>query len=288
MLPIPNTDLLINPDGSIYHLNLKPEQVADTVILVGDPDRVPEISCHFDKVEYVVSNREFITHTGLYRGKRITAISTGIGTDNIDIVVNELDALVNIDFASRTFCPLHRKLDIIRIGTSGAIQPDIPLDSYGLSTFGMGLDNLLYYYNHSSVEQKEMSDAFMVSSGWNISNVRPYFIKGSESLAKKFKDGIIKGITATAPGFYGPQGRKLRIDLADPGMITKLRDFRFHGERIINFEMETSALYALGAILDHNVLTVCALIANRATQSFSQDHKPVIKKLVELVLETIS
>jgi uridine phosphorylase len=287
MLPIANTDLLINPDGSIYHLNLKPEQVADTVILVGDPDRVPEISSYFDKIDYKVRNREFITHTGLFRGKRITALSTGIGTDNIDIVVNELDALVNIDFARREIRPAHKMLDIIRIGTSGAIQSDIPIDSYGLSTFGMGLDNLLFYYNHSSVEQKEMSDAFMNYSGWNISNVRPYFVKSSECLSKKFKDIMIRGITATAPGFYGPQGRKLRLDFADPMMITKLQSFRFNGERIINFEMETSALYALGALLGHNVLTVCALIANRATQSFSSDHKPVIKKLVELVLETI-
>lgn len=288
MLPIANTDLLINPDGSIYHLNLKPEQVADTVILVGDPDRVAEISCYFDKVEYKVRNREFISHTGFYRGKRITVLSTGIGTDNIDIVIHELDALVNIDFSRREIRPAHKTLDIIRIGTSGAIQPDIPDNSFGLSTFGMGLDNLLYYYNHSSVEHKEMSDAFMDYSGWNIPYVRPYFIKCSESLAKKFTDGMIKGITATAPGFYGPQGRKLRLNLADPEMISKLQGFRFHGERIINFEMETSALYALGALLDHNVLTVCAMIANRATQSFSLDHKTLIKKLVELVLETIS
>ena len=287
MLPFAITDLLINPDGSIYHLNLKPEQVADTVILVGDPDRVAQISCYFDKVEYKAHCREFITHTGVFKGKRITALSTGIGTDNIDIVVHELDALVNIDFSRREIRPVHKTLDIIRIGTSGAIQPDIPVDSFGLSTFGMGLDNLLYYYNHSSVEHKEMCDAFMDHSGWNISNIRPYFIKCSESLAKKFKVDMFRGITATAPGFYGPQGRKLRIELADPEMRARLQSFRFNNERIINFEMETSALYALGALLDHNVLTVCAMIANRTTQSFSLDHKQVIKKLIELVLETI-
>jgi uridine phosphorylase len=287
MFPIPSTDLLINPDGSIYHLNLKPEQVADTVILVGDPDRVPEISRYFDNVEYRVRNREFITHTGVCRGKRITALATGIGTDNIDIVLNELDALVNIDFATRSVNPVHRKLDIIRIGTSGAIQPDIPVDTFGLSTFGLGLDNLLYYYNATHVQCEEMTEAFLDQTKWNIPHVRPYFVKGSESLAKKFTGGMIHGITATAPGFYGPQGRKLRIGLADPEMITRLQDFRFNDERIINFEMETSALYALGELLDHNVLTVCALIANRATQSFNRDHKPVIKKLVELVLETI-
>jgi uridine phosphorylase len=287
MFKIAKTDLLINPDGSIYHLNLKPEQVADTVILVGDPDRVPEISRNFDRIDSVVRNREFITHTGASRGKRITVLSTGIGTDNIDIVVNELDALVNIDFSNRTIRPLHRKLDIIRIGTSGAIQPDIPIDTFGLSTFGMGFDNLLYYYNATSLQHEEMSDAFLEHAKWKISHVRPYFVKGSESLAKKFTGKMFRGITATAPGFYGPQGRKLRIELADPEMISRLESFRFNNERIINFEMETSALYALGALLEHNVLTVCALIANRATQIFSLNHKKVIKSLVELVLETI-
>ena len=287
MLQIAGTDLLINPDGSIYHLSLKPEQVAETVILVGDPDRVSEISWYFDRVEYVVKNREFISHTGIFRGKRITALSTGIGTDNIDIVLQELDALVNVDFSRREIHPVHKTLNIIRLGTSGAIQPDIPVNSFGLSTHGMGLDNLLYFYDHSSLDDKEMADAFMEQSGWNISEVRPYFIKGSERLAKKFTDGVISGITVTAPGFYGPQGRKLRIDLADPAMMTRLQRFSFNGERIINFEMETSALYALGNLLGHNVLTVCALIANRATQSYCVDHKPVIKRLVELVLETI-
>jgi uridine phosphorylase len=287
MLQIPTTDLLINPDGSIYHLSLKPEHLADTVILVGDPDRVPEISWYFDKVEYVNRNREFICHTGKFRNRRITALSTGIGTDNIDIVLQELDALVNVDFSRREINPVHKTLDIIRLGTSGAIQPDIPVNSLGLSTYGMGLDNLLYFYNDNSISDIEMSDVFMEKSGWNIPNVRPYFIKGSEGLAKKFTEGVIRGITVTAPGFYGPQGRKLRINLADPAMITRLQRFRFNGERIINFEMETSALYALGTLLDHNVLTVCALIANRATQSFCIDHKPVIKRLIELVLETI-
>jgi uridine phosphorylase len=287
MLQFSGTNLLINPDGSIYHLNLRPEQVADTVILVGDPDRVEEISRYFDNVEFIVRNREFITHTGVYRGKRITALSTGIGADNIDIVLNELDALVNIDFTSRTLRPLHRTLDIIRIGTSGAIQPDISVNGFGLSTFGMGLDNLIYYYNSGSVQLKEMADAFINQTKWNIPYVRPYFVKGSVSLLEKFNGETINGITATAPGFYGPQGRKLRIDLADPEMIARMQDFRYNGERIINFEMETSALYALGALLGHNVVTICALIANRATQSINKDYKPVIRKLVELVLETI-
>ena len=201
MNKLANTDLLINPDGSIYHLNLKPEHLADTVILVGDPDRVPEISWYFDRVDYMVRNREFISHTGLFRGKRITALSTGIGTDNIDIVLNELDALVNIDFLKREIHPAHKTLDIIRIGTSGAIQPDIPVDSFGLSTYGMGFDNLLYYYNATHVQCDEMTEAFLGQTKWNIPHVRPYFVKGSESLAKKFNGGMIRGITATAPGF---------------------------------------------------------------------------------------
>jgi uridine phosphorylase len=287
MITIENTHLLINPDGSIYHLNLKPGQVADTIILVGDPDRVPEISANFDRVELTVRNREFVTHTGYYKGQRYTALSTGIGTDNIDIVVNELDALVNIDFATRMILPEHKKLNIIRIGTSGAIQPDIPIDTFGLSTYGIGFDNLLYYYRDAMVQDEKMADAFLEHMKWNIRNVRPYFVKASEALVKKFDGSIVKGMTVTAPGFYGPQSRKLRIELAEPDMISRLQSFRTGEERIINFEMETSALYALGAMLDHNVLTMCALIANRATQDYSLNYKPVIRKLIGQVLDTM-
>jgi uridine phosphorylase len=287
MLTIENTHLLINPDGSIYHLNLKPGQVADTIILVGDPDRVPEISVYFDRVDLMVRNREFVTHTGYYKGKRITALSTGIGTDNIDIVVNELDALFNIDFGTRAIIPDHRRLTIIRIGTSGAIQPDIPVDTFGLSTHGIGFDNLLYYYRNYPVQNEKMADAFLEHLQWNIPHVRPYFVKASEALLRKFDHDMVRGMTVTAPGFYGPQGRRLRIDLAEPELISRLQSFRSGEERIINFEMETSALYALGGMLGHDVLTMCALIANRATQEFSLNYKPVIRKLTELVLETL-
>jgi uridine phosphorylase len=288
MHAISNTDLLINTDGSIYHLNLRPEQVADTILIVGDPDRVPEISFYFDRVDWVVRNREFVTHTGTCKGKRISVLSTGIGTDNIDIVMNELDALANIDLTTRCVKPCLKVVDIIRIGTSGAIQPDIPLNSFALSTYGMSMDNLLHYYDQDTMHfDEELQEAFMEHTGWNKRLATPRFVKGSDCLIKKLCVGTVQGITATAPGFYGPQGRVLRLGLSDPDLNDKIRSFHFHGQRIINFEMETSALYGLGAMLGHNVATVCALIANRAKKTYTVDHKPVIKRLVEMVLERI-
>ena len=287
MQTILNTDLLLNPDGSVYHLSLHPDQLADTVIIVGDPDRVGEISCYFDRVDHNVRNREFNTCTGWFGGKRITALSTGIGTDNIDIVLHELDALVNINLQTREINPVIRSLNIIRIGTSGAIQPDIPVDSFCVSTYGMGLDNLMRYYLSSGVRDEKIEQNFLDQTGWDIDHVRPYFIKGTEQLIERFSDVAIRGITATAPGFYGPQGRKLRLNLADPDIIRKLQNFNFNGERIINFEMETSALYGLSALLGHNALTLCALIANRASFTYSKDHKPVMNNLIQLVLERL-
>lgn len=286
---IKNADLLICEDGSIYHLALQPEQLADTVIIVGDPNRVGLISNHFDTVECRISNREFNTHTGVLKGKRITVLSTGIGTDNIDIVMNELDALANIDLASRRVKPDHKTLTVIRIGTSGSIQADIPVGSFALSTYGLGLDNLLHYYdNGSDTLDLQMSEAFMKHTGWNENLSKPYFVKGSEELIRKFEQGTVKGITATAPGFYGPQGRILRLGLADPGLNEKIRSFRYKDERVINFEMETSALYGLGSLLGHRVMTVCALIANRATNETWPDHKALIGKLIDLVLERLT
>jgi len=286
---IKNADLLICEDGSIYHLALQPEQLADTVIVVGDPDRVALISNHFDTVECKISNREFNTHTGVLKGKRITVLSTGIGTDNIDIVMNELDALANIDLSSRQVKPEHRTLNVIRIGTSGSIQADVPVGSFALSTYGLGLDNLLHYYdNGSDTLDLQMSEAFMKHTGWNENLSKPYFVKGSEELIRKFEQGTVKGITATAPGFYGPQGRVLRLGLADPGLNEKIRSFRYKDERVINFEMETSALYGLGSLLGHRVMTVCALIANRATNETWPDHKALIGKLIDLVLERLT
>jgi uridine phosphorylase len=289
MAVIKNADLLLNENGSIYHLALHPGQLADTVIIVGDPDRVELISHHFDSVECRVSNREFNTHTGMLKGKRITVLSTGIGTDNIDIVMNELDALVNIDLSSRQVKPEHTTLNVIRIGTSGSIQADVPVGSFALSTYGLGLDNLLHYYdNGTHTLDLHMSAAFMKHIGWSGKLSKPYFVKGSEELLKKFEEGTVKGITATAPGFYGPQGRILRLGLADPELNEKIRSFRYHDERVINFEMETSALYGLGSLLEHRVMTVCALIANRATNETCPDHKTLIGKLIDLVLERLT
>jgi uridine phosphorylase len=285
MEPILNVDLLINPDGTIYHLNLRPDQLADTVLIVGDPERVSLISGYFDKVESVVQNREFTTHTGRVGGKRITALSTGIGTDNIDIVLHELDALANIDLGTRQIRPVLRKLDIIRIGTSGVIQPDVPIDTFSISTHGIGFDNLLRFYLTGNVIDEEMTDAFMDQCSWKIDHVRPYIVKATGSLLDKFSEVETRGMTVTAPGFYGPQGRKLRLDLFDREMISRLQRFNYHGNRILNFEMETSALYGLGTLLGHNVLTLCALVANRANNTYSKDHKPVIKRVVEMVLE---
>ncbi len=289
MPTIKATDLIINPDGSIYHLNLRPDQLADSVIVVGDPGRVPEISHYFDHIECTAQNREFVTHTGVLKGKRITVLSTGIGTDNIDIVMNELDALANVDLGKREIKNKHRALTIIRIGTSGAIQPDIPVNSFALSSYGLGFDNLLYFYDAANAGMnRSMSDAFMKHTNWNPDLSKPYFVKGSEKLINRFSKQMVTGITATATGFYGPQGRILRLGLHDPELNTKIQSFRFNGERVINFEMETSALYGLGAMLGHEMVTVCLLIANRATLDYSTDHKPFIRKLVECVLETIS
>lgn len=289
MPALKNADLLMCEDGSIYHLALKPEQLADTVIIVGDPDRVGLISRHFDKVECRISNREFNTHTGMIKGKRITVLSTGIGTDNIDIVMNELDALVNIDLSSRQVKPDHKTLTVIRLGTSGSIQADVPVGSFALSTYGLGLDNLLHYYdNGTSTLDLDMSRAFMKHTQWDENLSKPYFVRGSEELIRKFEKGTVKGITATAPGFYGPQGRILRLGLAHAELNEKIRSFRYKDERVINFEMETSALYGLGSLLGHRVVTVCALIANRATNETWPDHKGLIGKLIEMVLERIT
>ena len=286
---IKNADLLTNKNGSIYHLALQPEQLADTVIIVGDPDRVALISKKFEKVEFRISNREFITHTGVLNGKRLTVLSTGIGTDNIDIVMNELDALVNIDLASRRINKDHKTLSVIRVGTSGSIQADIPVGSFALSSYGLGLDNLLHYYEtKSDTLDLRMADAFMKHTSWHDNLSKPYFVKGSDELIRKFETVTIKGITATAPGFYGPQGRVLRLALANPELNEKMRTFRYQDERIINFEMETSALYGLGSLLGHKVVTVCALVANRFTNETCPDHPTVIGELIDLVLERLT
>jgi len=281
-------DLIVNDDGSIYHLSLLPEQLADTILIMGDPGRVSEVPGFFDHIECRVSNREFISHTGIYRGTRITALSTGIGTDNIDIVMQELDALANYNLVTRLPAVQRKTLTIIRIGTSGAIQPDIPLNSFGLSTHAMGLDNLIYFYaDFQKIIDKELSAHFARHANWNSQLTLPYFIRGSEKLIRHFSEGTVPGITVTAPGFYGPQGRRLYPALTDPEMIEKLQRFHCRGNRITNFEMETSALYGLGALMGHETITVCALVANRSTGEYNHHHGPVIRELIQLVLERL-
>lgn len=289
MKNLQESELVLNPDGSVYHLKLRPEHIAENIIVVGDQGRVEKISKHFDNIEFRLSNREFVTHTGTLNNKRITVLSTGIGTDNLDIVVNELDAAVNIDLQTREIKPKHTTLNIIRLGTSGALQPDIPVDSFVMSTHGIGFDGLLNFYEFDEkILDKRMMDAFIAYTGWGKNLPRPYIVKGSEELEKMLGEGFYKGVTATASGFYGPQGRVLRIPLAMPQLNEKIETFEFEGHRIANFEMETSALFGLGAILGHNTTTICDIIANRVIKQFSKDYKKSVEKLIELVLERLT
>jgi uridine phosphorylase len=282
------SELIINPDGSIYHLKLKPEHIAKNVIVVGDPGRVETISNKFDTIEYTIQNREFITHTGTYKNKRITVIATGIGTDNIDIVLNELDAAVNIDLEKRTIKDKHTCLNIIRIGTSGALQKDIPVDSFVVSEYGLGIDGLLPFYKGiNTINENEMVNAFINQTQWNSEFNRPYIVKGASELIEKIGFDFYKGITATANGFYGPQGRMLRLPLQRNDLNEQLNAFEYKGNRITNFEMETSALYGLGKLLGHNTCTVCAIVANRMAQQYSKDYKKAVEKLIDTVLERI-
>ncbi|MBC8147678.1 MAG: nucleoside phosphorylase [Bacteroidetes bacterium] len=283
------SELIINPDKSIYHLKLKPENIANDIIIVGDPQRVEVISNYFDRIEFKNYNREFVTHTGYLNNKRISVIGTGIGTDNIDIVLNELDALANIDLENRVVKQKHKLLNIIRLGTSGALQKDIPIDSIAMSSYGLGFDGLLNYYKgKKQVNEDDITDAFIQHSNWGSELSKPYVVKASEVLEKELGAGLIKGITATAPGFYGPQGRVLRLELAYPELNEKIESFNFENKRIINFEMETSALYGLGKMLGHNTLTICAIIANRVNQEYSKDYKKTVKNMIEVVLERLT
>ncbi|HZK08833.1 MAG TPA: nucleoside phosphorylase [Bacteroidales bacterium] len=285
---IAESELIINPSGTVYHLNIHPEDVAENIILVGDPDRVEKISARFDKIVNRSRNREMVCHTGFFNNKFLTVLSTGMGTDNIDIVINELDALVNVDFATRTIKPKHTSLNIVRLGTSGAVQPDIPVDSFAASTHGIGLDGLLKFYDSSHVTDQDLSDAFIEQTGWHKDLPYPYAVECSPSLFAKLAGGMNSGITATAPGFYGPQGRVIRIPLQHPQLMDKMAALRYKGHRIINFEMETSALYGLSKLLGHQALTVCAIIANRANSTYSKDYHQSINSLIDLVLERIT
>ena len=285
---IPSSELILHPDGSIYHLNIRPENLAQTVILVGDPQRVDLITGYFGKIEFKAENREIRTQTGYFGKKRITVMSTGMGTDNIDIVINELDALVNIDLETRTEKEQHSKLNIFRIGTSGALQPDIPLNSMVLSEYGLGLDGVMRFYkDFEKVEEKELGDAFVSHANWLPSLPKPYAASASEKLRMIFGNHIMSGITATAPGFYAPQGRQLRLSLAFPNLTDILESFEFRGKKILNFEMETSALYGLSKLLGHHALTLCIAIANRNKHDFNQDYKRAMKELIEILLNTI-
>lgn len=282
------SELIINPDGTIYHLNIRPGNIADNIILVGDPGRVPKISKYFSKVLHQSSNREIVTHTGEFNGKLLTVMSTGMGTDNIDIVMNELDALVNIDFETRLVKENLTSLNIIRLGTSGAIQPDIAVNSIAVSSHGIGLDGLLKYYSSNGVTENDLSEEFIRQVSWHPDLPYPYIVSCSSDLLEKMGKGLNVGMTATAPGFYGPQGRVLRIALNHPDLMEKMRTFCYQDLKIINFEMETSALYGLGKLLGHKTLTMCAVIANRALNTYSEDHHQIIEDLIQLVLERLT
>lgn len=283
------SELIINPDGSVYHIKLRPEHVAENVIVVGDQHRVESISKYFDQIEFRVQHREFLTHTGTFNGKRITVLSTGIGTDNIDIVINELDAAVNIDLEKRQVKDEHIALNIIRLGTSGALQPDIDVDTFVASSYGLGMDGLLNFYQYpEEMLETELIDAFIDQTGWSNRLPFPYIVRSSQVLLDKIAHDLTQGITATASGFYGPQGRQLRIPLAFPEFNERIENFHFNGQRITNFEMETSALYSLGNLLGHNTLTVCNIIANRVTRQFSKDYKKSLEKMIQLVLQRLT
>lgn len=283
MARIAESELILNSRGAVYHLDLRPEELAETVITVGDPDRVREFSKYFDTIEVERQHREFVTHTGLVNGKRLTVLSSGIGPDNIDIVMNELDALVNIDFETREIKPSLSSLNIIRVGTSGSLQGDIPVDEFVASTHGLGIDNLLNFYRHEQNEEEtQLIQAFITHVQMQG---QPYITGASPKLLKYFAQGFHQGITVTCPGFYGPQGRVLRLGISNPQLVERLTDFSFGQHRITNFEMETSAIFGLGKLLGHHCLALNVIVANRIAKEFSKDSKAAIEKLIVKFLE---
>lgn len=286
---IKSSELILNPDGSVYHINLLPEQIAHDIIFVGDQNRVEKITKHFDSIEFSTQKREFKTQTGMYKGKRITVMSTGIGPDNIDIVMNELDALVNIDLKTRTIKEKLTSLNIVRIGTSGSLQADIPVDSFVMSVYGLGLDNMLRSYLIETISEKDIEDAFINQTNWDLRKGRPYVIKGSNSLIKKLESNKIKkGFTGTAGGFYGPQGRVLRLNIQDADLNSKMDSFNYNGIQMTNLEMETGAIYGLGKLLGHECLSLNAIIANRANGTFSEDPYKAVDALIEYALDKLA
>ncbi|MDW8296066.1 MAG: nucleoside phosphorylase [Raineya sp.] len=285
MQPIPTSELILNKDGSVYHLNLKPEHIAETIFVVGDPSRVHKISKYFDKVEFEMNKREFITHTGTYKGKRLTVISSGMGTDNVEILLTELDALVNIDLKKRLPKPEHTTLQIIRIGTSGALQASIGLDTFVASSYGLGIDTLMCFYNLSqNTFEKNFTQELQKFLHLPFT---PYCVSASEKLLQKFASEMIKGVTITAPGFYAPQGRKVRLPIRYPNLVDDLSYFHYEDTWITNFEMETAGYYALARLLGHEMLSLNAIVANRITQEFSKNAEKTIDELIRLALERV-
>ncbi len=289
MKRIAESELIINSRGAIYHINCRPEEIAGTIITVGDPDRVKEVSKHFDRIEHKNQHREFIVHTGYLGNKRLSCVSTGIGPDNIDIVLNELDALANIDFETRTIKQDLTSLNILRFGTSGSLQKEIPVDSFVASTHGLGLDNLMNFYRmENNEEEKQLLQAFNTHSQLSSGKVSPYIQMASGYLLKYFTENYHQGITVTCPGFYGPQGRVLRLGLAYPQLIDQLTTFQFGNHRITNFEMETSAIFGLGKVLGHQCISLNAIVANRISKEFSRDGNTAVEQLITQSLNIIA
>lgn len=288
-MSIKTSELILNPDGSIYHLNLRPEHLAPIIITVGDPDRVDHVSRYFDTIEFKIQKREFKTHTGVYHNQRISVISTGIGSDNIDIVLNELDALVNIDFETRTIKPDLKSLKIVRIGTSGALQPDIPVDSFLLSSYAIDINGLLQSYKIKKIQNPAIETAFCKHTGWDSERGKPVVVQNSKSLETQLLSNNIQyGITATCGGFYGPQGRILRLEPKDNVFKDKLQSFRFEDLRITNFEMETSAIYGLSKLLGHQACSMNAILANRANGTFSKTPEQTVDQLIKYTLKKLT
>nr|MBE6191352.1 phosphorylase [Rikenellaceae bacterium] len=289
MRTIPSSELIINDDGSIFHLHLLPEQLADVVILVGDPGRVALVAEHFEQIECRVQNREFNTVTGTYKGKRMTVLSTGIGIGNIDISITELDALANIDFATRQEKAEKRQLTLVRLGTSGAIQPDIKVGEVVFSRTSIGFDGLLNYYaGRNEVCDLAIEKAFVEHTGWNPQLPAPYFIDADRELLELFRDCTREGITIAAPGFYAPQGRWVRLQPQDPELNAKIESFNYEGRRITNFEMEGSALAGLAALMGHRAATICTIIAQRIALDACTDYKPFVKKMIQTALDRLA
>jgi len=287
-MSIKQSELILNEDGSIYHLHLRPEHLAPTVITVGDPDRVAQVSKYFDRIDFQQHKREFKTHTGTYKNQRITVLSTGIGSDNVDIVLNELDALVNIDFETRTIKNKITSLNIVRIGTSGALQGDIPVDSFLMSSHGLDLNGMLPSYNIEGIRHQPFEKAFCVHTEWNTDRAQPVLVDNSKALEDQLFEGhILKGVTATCGGFYGPQGRILRLEPKDSVFRDKLQSFRFEHLRITNFEMETSAIYGLSKLLGHKACSMNAILANRANGTFSKTPEKTIDQLIQYTLSKL-